>query len=537
MAPTGRLSSRVPRALALVLAVFPLALACDPGVRLGNACTYTSECPAGLVCGFGRCRAECRENVDCPLGALCRVSGGLPREPAIGSCELPDDPRCPATPCPDGSLCLEGRCVDECASDADCALGNVCAASELGAAVCVDPRTAPDAAIDAGPTDGGRPPDAGDGQCHGPRCEPIVAIAMEGEHACALASDGSVWCWGLDATGQSSGIATGEPAPSCAEGALRCRPTPVEIALAGPAAEVGAGLGFSCARLRDGRAQCWGSNAVGSLGRPISIAPEPAPFVVVEESGRQIEAASRLALGRCHALAARGDGLWGWGCNAHGQLADTAPDRASATPVGVDRRVPDELAAGGFFSCARHGVEVWCWGSNAHGQLGRGSAGGTSEAPQRVDPLGDAIALALGAEHACALVGGDAWCWGDDPLVDTDVLAPTRIVTLDGASFATLASSPTSHVTCGVTAARDEIRCWGVVSTGTFFPDGATAHGQPVAIATGGPFAEAAVDGSTGCALTDRGDLLCWGENTAGTLGLGHDMPGTSALRRVLWPE
>ncbi|MBL8685066.1 MAG: hypothetical protein JNK05_38170 [Myxococcales bacterium] len=95
----------------------------------------------------------------------------------------------------------------------------------------------------------------------------VVGLAVAEDHACALDESGDVHCWGANARGQ-----LGRPT---ARGG-RTRVASRVLQLAGPAAEVVVGREFSCARLRDGRVQCWGANEDGQLGDGVVLgAREP----------------------------------------------------------------------------------------------------------------------------------------------------------------------------------------------------------------------------------------------------------------------
>lgn len=81
----------------------------------------------------------------------------------------------------------------------------------------------------------------------------FVAIAAGGDHTCALAEDGTAWCWGSDTRGQlGDGAPVGEP-----------RAVPVRVA--GGLAFVSLALGehHSCGIAGGGEAYCWGSGGYG----------------------------------------------------------------------------------------------------------------------------------------------------------------------------------------------------------------------------------------------------------------------------------
>src|SRR5437867_3474448 len=88
-----------------------------------------------------------------------------------------------------------------------------------------------------------------------------VAVAARGYHSCALLGDGTVRCWGRNADGQLgdgtvADPATGPPGSS----------TPVQVSGITGAAAVIAGGYHTCALFTDGTARCWGLNDDGQLG-------------------------------------------------------------------------------------------------------------------------------------------------------------------------------------------------------------------------------------------------------------------------------
>jgi alpha-tubulin suppressor-like RCC1 family protein len=95
-------------------------------------------------------------------------------------------------------------------------------------------------------------------------------VSTSGYHVCALATDGSVYCWGRNNGGQcgTNGYDAGSYNPVFVT-------TPQQIPLPGKALAVGAGgtvigqttTGYSCAIIDGGSVYCWGFNGEGELGR------------------------------------------------------------------------------------------------------------------------------------------------------------------------------------------------------------------------------------------------------------------------------
>ena len=85
----------------------------------------------------------------------------------------------------------------------------------------------------------------------------VMAIAAGDAHSCALTGAGGVKCWGNNAYGQlGNGINDGSS-----------NPTPVDVSgLTGGVSAVAAGSNHTCALSSDGSAACWGLNHYGELG-------------------------------------------------------------------------------------------------------------------------------------------------------------------------------------------------------------------------------------------------------------------------------
>jgi len=278
----------------------------------------------------------------------------------------------------------------------------------------------------------------------------VVAVAVGDTHACALADDGRVFCWGTNDQGQlgdgsndyrdyptlpvvgiddARAIAAGIRF-SCAvrsDGSVWCwgedpgsdpsHAVPIQVPNINDATSVVAGGAFACALRSGGGVVCWGVGNLGQLGNGSfdSNIGVPSPQAVVG-----IDDAIQIAAGWNHACALRSDhSLWCWGGNGdgatgYGQLGDGTLDN-SATPIkvtGLDN--VSAVAAGGWTTCAtRSDGTAWCWGYGQRGGLGDGNATDSST-PVQVTGISDAKLLTVGDFHACTTLGdGSTWCWGD----------------------------------------------------------------------------------------------------------------------------
>ena len=227
-----------------------------------------------------------------------------------------------------------------------------------------------------------------------------VAISSGIRFSCAIRGTGTVWCWGEDPGSDSS------------------TSFPVQVPQLDDATALAAGGAFACALRQGGSVACWGNGQVGQLGNGVfeNNSGVPTPQAVIG-----IDDAVAISAGWGHACALSSNGtIWCWGANgdgatAYGQLGDGTFEQRRATPapvVGIDDAIAVE--AGGWSTCAiRVDRSVWCWGYGERGTLGDGNAT-NSATPVRVSELDDAETVALGGWHACVSRNDrSVWCWGD----------------------------------------------------------------------------------------------------------------------------
>lgn len=236
-------------------------------------------------------------------------------------------------------------------------------------------------------------------------------------------------------------------------------------------------------------------------------------------------------------------------------LPDTPRDAASDGPRSEAGApfVPDLVAVGRNHVCAAaSGAGLKCWGKASYGQLGYGDEVQRGDDPGEMGAQLPAVefagalhivALSAGDDHTCALLAsGAVTCWGDNSLGQLGVgdtidrgddpgeMAALPTVDLGGAQVAALASG--DDFNC-VLIEGGSVRCWG----GN--PNGQLCLGDTIARGNGtGALDTAASNAQLGdfvvasialgpwhaCALSDNGQIKCWGYNAFGQLGYGDDL-------------
>jgi alpha-tubulin suppressor-like RCC1 family protein len=151
------------------------------------------------------------------------------------------------------------------------------------------------------------------------------------------------------------------------------------------------------------------------------------------------------------------------------------------------------------------------------------------------------LQISAGAEHACGVAAdGKAWCWGanefgelgirpeDSPHQCSSRQCALHPVVVSG-SLRFLQVSAGDHVTCGLSAS-EEVFCWGDNSAGQLGIGLKLASSSTPREVAGGRFYRLvrAGTGSQVCAITRARDAFCWG---AGPLGNGSGGSSRSPVK------
>ena len=387
-------------------------------------------------------------------------------------------------------------------------------------------------------------------------------VAASGYHTCAINAKGSVDCWGDNSVEYRIGVPSVHQARS---------PVPVGGLTGAVAISIGGSEGSSfdgptCVLHSDGSVSCWGSDYRGAMGQgtpgePPLPQPEPSggdptvPVAVVLSGLGEptripgLSDAVAVSAGDEHVCVVHADGgVSCWGGNHYGQLGDGTrqsrnwpyriPGLSDVTAIGAARS----------HSCAVHSDgTISCWGLNYSGQLGDGTTS-SRYSPVNVYGIADAVSVALSSGRTCAVRrSGRISCWGSnsESYYDNEnrgFASRTGILGTGSRRSRELLPAPVRGISDAVAVAvggwsscalhRDgTVSCWGTNTAGQLGIGTEDHSNEPqklrgvenvisITVSEGNAWSE-----SNACAVTTDGNVLCWGGNRFGQLGVGDTGP------------
>ncbi|MCF6133403.1 RCC1 domain-containing protein [Flavobacterium wongokense] len=326
------------------------------------------------------------------------------------------------------------------------------------------------------------------------------------DHTLAVKSDGSLWAWGYNDSGQVG------------DGTAFNRNHPVRIGNEFTWQAVYTGGVHSFAIKTDGTLWAWGFNENGQLGDDTSV-EEHTPIMI--DGNWQT-----IAPGFWHNLGLKSDGtLWAWGYDNWGQLGDGSISFYNATPiqVGTDTNWA-KIACGKNSSFAiKTNGSLWGWGNNEFGVLGIGNIT-TQYVPIQIGTATDWQKVDCGFFHTLAIKNdGTLWSWGHNHYGElgngttVDSYIPVQIGT----------------ATDWVDVSAGEFHSVARKSNGSIWAFGRNSEGQlgngttnnssvPIQVQSSSTWLDVQAGLVHTIGLRSDGTLLSWGYNGEGQLGNGN---------------
>ena len=223
----------------------------------------------------------------------------------------------------------------------------------------------------------------------------VVSLTACGFHNLAVKSDGSVWAWGQNYHGEL-GIGTTVIAVS-----------PVQVSGLSGIVGVGAGSYHSFAVDASGAVYAWGwNNGYGQL-YTIPVFGDPENILTPVATGiTSLTSAGSLTGGYGFSAAVLSDATVltsGW--NNAGQLGKGTADSNGAEIVHIANLSQVKTVSGGngFCLAMTSNGNVWAWGANTMGQLGNGTTSDNIPTAFQVSSLSGVSAIATGGDFSLAI--------------------------------------------------------------------------------------------------------------------------------------
>jgi alpha-tubulin suppressor-like RCC1 family protein len=359
-----------------------------------------------------------------------------------------------------------------------------------------------------------------------------LAITAGYTHACALADDGRVFCWGSNSLGQLGAPAADHcDVPDLLHGGASspttCRERAAPVTGITNATQVVASGDSTCARLTDGTVQCWGDNAWAQLGDGTTT-NRPVPTTVPG-----LNHVAQIALGTTHACARKDDGtVWCWGLNFAGQLGTTPvqPPPGATAKLGIGAvkvLAPQAIPGLGEVTLVAAGHEVTCVETKSGDVtcFGLVSPGMRSAAATPMPSLKGAVELALSnGTHCARFADGSGRCWGASGTApfqpgSSAEKTPVPSSAISGASALAVGVVRACEIAAG------DVFCWG--------DDGKGVQAKPARVTLGAKATAIALGANHGCAVTVEGSVYCWGDSFFGQAGA--PVKGRGAPTSAFW--
>jgi alpha-tubulin suppressor-like RCC1 family protein len=424
----------------------------------------------------------------------------------------------------------------------------------------------------------------------------VMAISSGWGHTCAAKEDGSVYCWGWNGQGQlgdgllidrvaaspaltsnigepavamsSSAIALGA-ATTCAVKSnkdLTCwgsgskgtladgTNTPISLpttnALNNGYSQLTLGSFHGCAVNAAGNVVCWGQGGQGQLGNG-SNQNQNTPVLVKGLNGQAtlsgVVSLSANSNVTCAVLPPNGEvACWGQSINRFMGAAVTTNQNVPTLVPGLTGVMSVSLSY--YSACAlKADGTVQCWGNDFSGSIGRYLFGQPFPyAPGLVSGLTDAIGLSAGtSRHVCALKSNrTVVCWGNNSYGVLGISSNLYYYSFQPRLIPNVSNvkalSSGDQLTCALDMAGG-VKCWGNNDAGQLGGGIFQNYGSSSAVTVLEPNGSTPLSGVSviaaserhACAIKSNGDVVCWGSNLSGQLGLDQSFSFSSRPAKV----
>jgi alpha-tubulin suppressor-like RCC1 family protein len=349
-------------------------------------------------------------------------------------------------------------------------------------------------------------------------------------YTCGIITTGDMYCWGVSWFGVLGNGSFGSLSPG---------PTPTLVSGGHQWTDVAAGMYYVCAVASGGSVFCWGSGGSGELGNGNfghGGADNVAIPTPISGAGTFGSVSIGSSGGACTITLTKAAMCWGTGVD--GKLGNGS-DTLSAVPVAVSGGLSfDALATSDGGTCGIAAGSAYCWGYWAVLGLGGGPSPDTCGTSTACAKTPFAVSgghvfrpiVSVDGNVACAIAtDGQAYCWGIGYVGDGSMSALAPVAVSGGLSFTSLGIAGVG-AQCGVVVGGAAY-CWGLNPNGRLGNGTTTNLSVPTAVSGGHAFTRLSSSQDHTCGVATDGNAWCWGGNDMGELGTRSLTPSLVPVR------
>jgi len=343
-------------------------------------------------------------------------------------------------------------------------------------------------------------------------------VACEHRHTGAIKTDGTLWNWGQNTSGQLGDNTTIH------------KSSPVQVFGFGTNwSSVAVGQSYTAAIKTDGTIWTWGLNSYGRLGDNTSTSRsfpvQPLAYVFATNW-------SNISCGAINTVATKTNGtLWMWGAGTNGSLGNNLTTTTSL-PIQTlaygtnwsqtNFSAPSRVSGSSTTTAIKTDSTLWVWGNNASGQLANTLFPISRSSPnQTLDYSNQWQQVTGGSTHTMA-IKQDGTLWGFGLNSEGEIGANNTSFMVSPIQEFT--NSSWKQVAAGyrfsaAIKANNTLWIWGRNSYGNLGDNTTVSKSSPVQEITGGSWAQIACGSYHMGGIKTDGTLWMWGLNTSGQLG------------------
>ncbi len=230
--------------------------------------------------------------------------------------------------------------------------------------------------------------------CSGDRI--FIKISAGFTHTLGIKSDGSLWAWGANTSGQLG------------NGTNLSSNIPVRVGTANDWVDISAGEYHSLAIKSNGTLWAWGRNVYGTLGDGTNTDRNVPVQITTHTDWIGVAAGGEFSIG----IKSNGH-IWGWGYNGNGEVGTYFSNNPNVPlQINNDNNWISISAGLDHTLALKSNGTLWAWGNNANGALGTGNFS-TVVGPIQVGLASNWVSIAAGGLHSMAIKSdGTLWAWG-----------------------------------------------------------------------------------------------------------------------------